>query len=244
MALEIYASSSGDLIEPAFLELCTAAPKVLWILPTGPSWEGGDVQQVLSAFADLRCVVWFASDGGAHTQAIKNRLRAFGNYSGLAKNVIAERTLSYPSSGKTVYSDIAWLDAVHSETLATFLSRSTAGADSTLAFIPDDEPSVENWSKAVSGLEMLWLLGNNELTAPDSPLNSDQVLAAYIRLTIKNKGVAGLIFDVHGRPGLAFFGETNVLDAAVKRISGGDWKPEKSVFDRWYRHGLHFRAAP
>lgn len=244
MTLELYASSGDETVEPAFLELCTAAPSVIWILPTGPSWESPDAQQVLSAFPGLRCVVWFASDGGAHTPAIKNRLRAFGNYSGLAKNVIVERTLSYPSSSKTVYSDTAWLDSENSETLTAFLSRSTAGADSTLSFISDNKVSVENWSKAVTALEWLWLLGNSEMGAPDSPLNPDQFLAAYVRLTIKSKGVAGLIFDVHGKPGLAFFGETKVLEAAIKRLTHSDWKLEKGVFERWYRHGLHFRAAP
>jgi hypothetical protein len=244
MTLELYAFPVDETIETAFPELHKAAPAIIWILPEGPSWESRDAQKILTAFPGLRCVVWFASDGGAHTPAIKNHLRAFGNYPGLAENVTVERTLSYPSSKTIVYSDTAWLDAEHSDSLISFLSRSTAGADSTLAFISDDEVSVENWSKAVIGLEWLWLLGNNELTASESPLNADLVLAAYIGLTIKSKGVAGLVFDVHGKPGLAFFGEARVLEAAVKRITGSNWKPEKDVFERWYRHGLYFRAAP
>src|SRR5215213_8089055 len=137
--------------------------RLIWILLEGPSWESRDAQKILTAFPDLRCAVWLASDGGVHTPAIKNRLRAFANYSGLAENVIVERTLSYPSSKTIVYSDTAWLDSEHSESLTLFLSRSTAGADSTLAFVPDDEVSIENWSKAAIGLEWLWLLGNNEL---------------------------------------------------------------------------------
>jgi hypothetical protein len=244
MTLELYASSGDEAIGTAFPELHQAAESTLWILPEGPSWESRDVQQVLTAFPGLRCVIWFASDGGAHTPAIKNRLRAFGNYRGLAENVVVERTLSYPASKTLVYSDVAWLNSEHSESLTSFLSRSTAGADSTLAFISDDERSVEKWSKAVIGLEWLWLLGTYELTVPESPLNTHQVLAAYIGLTIKSRGVAGLVFDVHGKPGLAFFGAVRVLEAAVNRITDNNWKLEKSVFERWYRDGLHFRAAP
>lgn len=244
MTLEVYSSSVDETVDSGFPKLRKAAEWVMWVLPAGPLWEDGEALRILAAFQDLRCVAWFASDGGEQTPTVKNHLRAFGHFAGPAKNVVVQRTLNYLSSTKTVYSDIGWFDSEHSESFASFLSRSTAGVDSTLSFIPANERSVENWSKAVMGLEWLWLLGNNKMTLPDAPLDPDAIVSAYVRLTIRIRGVAGLVFWVEGRHGLALFGDRQVLDAAARRITDADWQPTKSVFERWYRQGLHFRAAP
>lgn len=244
MSLEVYSSSPDETFEAGLPELRKAGEWVLWVLPTGSSWEADEAQRILSAFQNLRCIGWFASEGAGDTPRIKNHLRAFGQFAGPAKNVVVQRTLNYLSSKKTVYSDIAWFDSEHSESFASFLSRSTAGVDSALSFIPRDERSVENWSKAVIGLEWLWLLHNNNLTLPATPLDPDVIVSAYVRLTIRILGVAGLVFWVQGRHGLALFGERRILDVVTSRITDSDWQPKKSVFEQWYRQGLHFRAAP
>lgn len=151
----------------------------MWILPTGPFWKPRDASRILSAFKHLRCIAWLASEGGGDTPAIRNHLRAFGQFAGPKTNILVQRTLNHLSSRKTIYSDIAWFDSQQGESFVSFLSRSTAGTDSTLSFILNDELSVENWSKAVTGLEWLWLLGNDKLTAPDTPLDADPVVSAY-----------------------------------------------------------------
>jgi hypothetical protein len=245
MTLEVYSSAPEETVDSGLPQLRTAAEWLIWMLPTEPAWGNDEVQSVLRAFHDLRGIAWFVSDGGAHTPAVKNHLRAFGSYKpDLAEKVIVERTLTYRSANDTLYSDIAWLDAGHGESLASFLSRTTSGADSTVSFIRPDDFAVAEWSKAVAGLEWLWLLGNNKLSASNSPLDADPILAAYVRLTVRSNGVAGLIFDVHGRSGLALFGDRKILETAANRITDVDWQPTKDVFHRWYRRGLHFRSAP
>lgn len=244
MTLEVYSSSLGETVDSGFPTLRKATEWVMWVLPAGPSWEHGDALRILSAFQGLRCVAWFASEGGAHTSAIKDHLRAFGSLAGAAHNVVVQRTLNFLSSNKTIYSDIAWFDSEHNASLVSFLSRSTVGTDSTISFIPGDEGSVENWCKAVNGLEWLWQLGNEKLTAPDTPLDADPVVAAYVQLTVRLKGVAGLVFNVGGKHGLAFFGERRILDAAALQITGGGQPGTKKLFEQWCREGLHFRAAP
>ena len=244
MTLELYSSSLDETVDSGFPKLRRAAEWVMWVLPQEPSWEREDARRLLGAFPDLRCIAWFASDGGEHTPAVKNHLRAFGSFAGPAKNVVVRRTLNHLSSEKTIYSDIAWFDSEHGESLASFLSRSTAGTDSTLSFIPNDELAIENWSYAVMGLEWLWLLGNDALTAPDTPLDADPVVAAYVQLTVRLKGVAGLVFNVGGKHGLALFGERRILDAAAGQITEDRQQSTKELFEQWYRAGLHFRAAP
>ena len=243
MTLHLYASPLDETVEAGLPQLRKAAEWVMWVLPAGPFWEPGDALRILNAFQDLGCIAWLASEGGGDTPAIKNHLRAFGQFAG-AKNVLVQRTLSYSSSKKTIYSDIGWFDSEHGESFASFLSRSTAGTDSTLSFIPNDELSVENWSKAVTGLEWLWLLGNDKLTAPDSPLDADPVVSAYVQMTVRRKGVAGLVFSVSGRSGLALFGERRILDAAAGQITDGGQPATRELFEQWYQQGLHLRAAP
>ena len=87
-------------------------------------------------------------------------------------------------------------------------------------------------------------MGNEALTAPDTPLDADTAVAAYVQLTVRLKGVAGLVFNVEGKHGLAFFGERRILDAAADLITEGVQKSTKELFDQWYRKGLHFSAAP
>lgn len=242
MTLEVYSSPLDETVEAGLPQLRKAAEWVLWVLPKGHRWEPGDASTILTAFKDLRCIAWLASEGRGETQGIKNHLRAFGEFAGAAKNVLVQRTLNHLSSKKSIYSDIAWFDPEQSEGFASFLSRSTVGTDSTVSFIPNDERSVENWSKAVTGLEWLWLLGHEKLTAPDTPLNVDPVVSAYVQLTARHKGVAGLVFSVDGRSGLALFGERRILEAAAGRITGQT--ASREVFDQWYQCGLHLRAAP
>ena len=244
MTLELYSSSPDETVEAGLPQLRKAAEWVMWVLPTGPFWEPRDASRILNAFKDLRCIAWLASEGGGDTPAIRNHLRAFGQFAGAKKNILVQRTLNHLSSRKTIYSDIAWFDSQQGESLVSFLSRSTAGTDSTLSFILNDELSVENWSKAVAGLEWLWLLGNDTLTAPDTPLDADPVVSAYVQLTVRRKGVAGLVFSVSGKSGLALFGERRILEAAAGQITDGGQPAPRELFDQWYQHGLHLRAAP
>lgn len=244
MTLDVYSSALDETVEASFPQLRKAAEWVIWMLPAGPVWEPGDASRILSAFQDLRCIAWLASEGGGDTPAIKNHLRAFGQFPGAAKNVLVQRSLNYLSAKKNIYSDIAWFDSEHGASFASFLSRSTEGTDSTLSFIPNDERSVENWSKAVTGLEWLWLLGNVKLNAPDSPLDADPVLSAYVELTVRRKGVAGLFFSVCGPSGLALFGERRLLDSAAAQITDGGRPATRELFEHWYQEGLHLSAAP
>jgi hypothetical protein len=96
----------------------------------------------------------------------------------------------------------------------------------------------------VHGLEWLWLLRKNTPSELNAVINADTVLLSYIALTNQIGGVAGLVFDVGGRAGLALFGEQTVLEPAAKQMRQAFVTIEEKIFDQWYRDGLHFPASP
>src|SRR5262249_52629071 len=158
MTMQIHSSRITKENDFLLSGIAEAAPWAIWILPTGLTLEEPDAQALLNGFGDLRCILWHTSDGGAHTQRVKDHLRALGEWPDLTRGIFATGTLNYFSLSRTTYSDVAWIHACAPASLVAFLSRSTAGIDSTLSFIPGDDRCAQAWTDAVQGLEWLWLL--------------------------------------------------------------------------------------
>ena len=244
MTIELHSSAITEEHNRVLPGLARIAPWGVWLRPTLSFFETPGIEVVLRAFEGLQCVVWHVTDGGARSDRLKNHLRAFGNWPALSANILAEWNANYISLSKKFYSGVASVSFDRAKIFAALLARSTSGEDSALSFIPKDSRSTQAWISAVHGLEWLWLLRKNIPSELNAVINADTVLLSYIALTNQIGGVAGLVFDVGGRAGLALFGEQTVLEPAAKQMRQAFVTIEEKIFDQWYRDGLHFPASP
>ena len=244
MTIQLHSSAITEEYDRVLPGLARIAPWGVWLQPNLSFFETLDAEVVLRAFEGLRCVVWHVTDGDAHSDRVKNHLRAFGKWPALSPNIVAEWTANYISLSEKFYSGVACVSLDTPEILPALLARSTSGVDSALSFIPTDSRSTQTWISAVYGLEWLWLLRKNKPSALDAPINADTILLSYIALTNQIGGAAGLVFDVSGKAGLALFGEQTVLEPAAKQMRQACVTIEEKIFDQWYRNGLHFPASP
>lgn len=244
MTIQLHSSAITKEYDRVLPGLAKIAPWSVWLRPNLSSFETLDAEVVLRAFEGLQCVIWHVTEGGAHSDRVKNHLRAFGKWPALSRNIVAEWTADYVSLSEKFYSGVACASLDTPQILAALLARSTAGVDSALSFIPKDSRSTRAWISAVYGLEWLWLLRKNLPSPLNAPINADAVLLCYIALTNQAGGVAGLVFDVSGQAGLALFGEQTVLEPAAKQMRQGCVTIEDKIFEQWYRDGLHFPASP
>src|SRR5918993_1429775 len=98
MTIQLHSSAITEEHDRVLPGLASVAPWGVWLRPpTLSSFETLDAEVVLRAFEGLRCVVWHVTDGGAHTDRVKDHLRAFGKWLALSPNILAEWTANYIS---------------------------------------------------------------------------------------------------------------------------------------------------
>jgi hypothetical protein len=184
MTIQLHSSAITEKHDRVLPGLASVAPWGVWLRPPTLSFfETLDAEVVLRAFEGLRCVVWHVTDGGGHTERVKDHLRAFGKWPALSRNIVAEWTANYISLTEKLYSGVACVSLDTPKILPALLARSTSGVDSALSFIPKDSRSTRTWISAVYGLEWLWLLRENVRSAISAPVNAGAVLLSYIALT-------------------------------------------------------------
>ncbi len=244
MTSRIYSAPISPKYNRLLPSLDGAAEWAIWLQPEGWRYAGNDIASLVHAFEPLRAVVWLASDSGARTPRIRDHLRALGDYRSLVKSLVAKTTVQYLDSAGVIYSDVAWLSSDSSGDLANLLSRSTAGCDSSLAFIPKNGPPTQKWVDIVSGLNWLWLCRNWVATSPQPLIDADAVVLSYVRLTIDIGGAAGLMWeDTDARKGLVFFGTESVLKPPASRLAAHCQILDAAAFEHWFDRGVALRAS-
>jgi hypothetical protein len=151
-------------------ESATSASGIL--LGAGDQTAWGDVLALgIDALGDWRTLVWHASTGGSRSRAIKDRLRALGQYPGLIEHEIySQTTIVTPS--RIIYSDVGLVASNARQQLTLLLSRPMAPVDVALGFFRNPGTNViEQWTNAALGLMWLWV---NRVTVGQQPIASTE----------------------------------------------------------------------
>jgi hypothetical protein len=216
----------------------------LWLKPAASTLNHEEMSKLGTAFSHLRGIIWLASNGGARTPRIKEHLRAFGQWPALSKSIVAQGTFRQYSNDEATYSDVAWVPSEAYDSVAKLLSRTTAGADSILSFIPDNEEYAMSWARIVFGLNWLWLCRSWVLSSSLPFLDADTVLLNYITLTISIGGAAGLLWsDTDDKTGLVLIGAKSVLAIAASQLTLSAEEMDGVTFHHWLSRGIGLKTA-
>ncbi len=186
----------------------------LWLVLDRLPIAAAELRRFLGSFLPASVEVWHVSDGGSRSDAIRRKIRAFGEYPKLAERVVSEVTLDI--DGRSYYSDIARA-ASDPEPLAAFLGRSTASADSVVVVQPEaPNTSRRDWATATLPLAALWL-DRSRLLA--TPAQGGALLTAFLQ-TVTDLGAIPVLlgFDASMRPTLAAVGTSDQLTAAASKV--------------------------
>jgi YD repeat-containing protein len=243
--LQIYASAVTSRHDRLLPRLAEVSEWSLWVRLGSVGPVEADIAQVGHAFSGLRGVVWHVSEGRGLSPRIRDHKRALGDWPKLAAGVVARNTLTYASSDRTVYSDVAWVSPDAYGSLANLFSQNMAGIHSTVAFIPPDERAAEQWGDIVLGLNWLWHSRRWVATSPRYAEDPKVIVRRYVQLTGELGGAAGLVAVEHAaRKWLVFFGSRAILAAAEARLASGAERMETAAFDGWLQRDLYLPIAP
>jgi hypothetical protein len=222
-----------------------AAGWALWLRPPTARLEVAPLRTISEALRPLREVIWHTTSGGSISARVREHKRAFGNWPGLTEGFIARGTYEGLERRTTAYSDVAWVAPGAHERLQRFLYRNTAGLDSALAYIPDNEEAASAWANAALGLHWLWLCRSWTASSPRPPFDAPGVLRSYVGLTLGIGGVAALMWeDLGAKRGLVFLGSEEALQRAAERLAEESCEASEETFAQQFRRGARLAPLP
>ncbi len=185
----------------------------VWLLGTGRLFAESDVLALLAAFEPRVAHLWHVSSGGYRSAAMKVKLRAFGAYPRLVTRVYYRVTAE--SAQETVYADSGECSG-DVASLASFLNRSTAGADSSLVLLRRGALSREQeWAHASLPILSNWLSrgGTSSGTGAEWLLSS-------VRATVSAGGLPTILcVDASMNVALGVFGPAEDMTSPASLLS-------------------------
>ena len=241
MKARMYAAPVTPRLDDSWVAgLSKATERQLWILPEGTSLGAGCLASLLHAFGELRGIAWHLSPGYGLSSRIRDHKRAFGNYPGLDSNLVLRCTLEPVTTDEKLYSDVAWLPSVASDSLSSFLLGRTGHIDRAIGFIPARDDVAHAWAHIVQGLGWLALCSSWAYASAIPLLDADSVLVSYVQLTQDIGGCAGFMWRDHNNSmGLVFFGSHDTLVRAERYLTSEFTPLSEDQFWRWFDYGVY-----
>ncbi len=191
---------------------------ILWLLQPISSWGSEDMLSIFSSTQGLTAYVWHLSSGGTKTPKIRNHLRAFGAWKELSRSVFSQRTHSFHNQDTQYFSDCTTASPAAVDELLALFTRSTAGKDCALAFLPSQEGVATAWSHMTVGLEWSWLSNFPPLESTRS-VDRESIWAAIAGAMVGMSGIVALPWrNTEAQLGFSFLGSPHLLDQVAREL--------------------------
>ncbi len=222
----------------------------LWLLPESKTFSGAFWKAVVSSVDGLRCAIWRARGSGSQGPIEeRNGSRAFVDCPMLVDGLITTVEIGYSvyvrslefRNSQHLYADLAWLAADQWELLSqqTSLSGGRYGIDTSVVFLPQEQPVAQKWGKIALG--QLWLAVNGKSGRRVRPSFEDFIALNLIESSVGMGAIpTSVCVDWDMRRALVLWGEEDRLHKIAATLGNFGENSGASEFLRWSRRGIDF----